>query len=704
MENFNAMGFCSKYFNLYSLMQFIEKGIRFIVFLAMTCLFATTIQAQPQRAYDRGLELVYQGNITQALDEWYSAYEGAESVDSRIGFEFIRVVTEEGQKEYYGNATEMYYQALTRGMGRISRVAIRQEIDRLQPLIGEGIYRQWQEWWEENNSKLGVDMLGYWVQLDPTPAQLSNERLIEHWQRIAESRERFTKNGETIYGTDERALIYIRYGEPDRTEAGILTLQSFNIKPWLQNQFNPSQNEDDVTGADRTTFEDSEWERLNQLENMIYEFHQYPEYEFWFYDRIAEGVDETVPFVFGTDPDTEEFSLQGSIENFIPERAYYPERTRDEEESDEFTRVGITPALMLQLLYYEQVTDVDNFFRNRFNSLREKVLEQGIGALQGMDLEFTAESRELINQRVNEAPRQRSTYQKQLPEIPLKVYHYRFLDESQEPFIITYIETDPQQAFLIDYHRNRDNIDADMDVQPGQNILDILGDYDLIHYLYEYDDDWNISESYQDNPALVIGNSSGGPASASVFQKPHLRRANQAVSVELLNYNPDTRAVYETPFSDELRGLNSIQYRLPEPLDTNEDTLEVADLVLGYESEQAQTEPFSFVVANNQIIPLDATLLLHFEVYNVERMDNGFTQFELTYRILPVNEDGRVNTDTEEFVLTLNFTNEERRVVEDLEIQTTELGIGLYELRVNVEDMTTGQSKERRIRFEVEDQ
>lgn len=683
-------------------MQFNQKRISLLILLISAGLLTVSLQAQPQRAYERGLELIYQGNTTQGLDVWYNAYENSGNVDSRIGFEFIRVVTQERIKEYFGDATDMYYQALTNGSGRDSRVAIRQEIERLQPLIGEGIYRQWRKWWDENDRTLGVDMRGYWVQLDPTPAKPANERLIEHWERIATARERFTKNGSTVYGTDERALIYIRYGEPTRSQSGILTLQSYNITPWLQNQFHPNQSEDHVQGTTRQPVEVLEWERLNRLESAIYEFHQYPEYELWFYDRISEGIEEPVPFVFGTDPGTGEFSLLRGIEDFIPERAYYPDRERNEE-SESFTRIGITPALMLQLLYYEQLAAVDDFFEQRLNDLRSKVLEQGIDALQGLDLAFAAQSREIVTQRVNRAPRERSVYKRQLPEIPLQIQQYRFLNEEHEPFIISYIESASQEAFQIDYYRNRDEMNSDVEVQPGQNVRDVLTDYELVHYLYEYDKDWNISETFRDEPPLIMGRLPEGPTSRSLLRLPHNNRAYQSVSVELLNYNPDTEAVYDTPFPNELRGINSLLYRLPEPLDTNPDTLEMADLVLGYEDEGVATDPFTFRVANDQSVPFGATLMLHFEVYNVARMDNGFTQFELTYRILPVDEEGKVSTEREEFVLTLNFTNEERRVVENLEIETAALQTGLYELRVNVEDMTTGQTKERRIRFEVKE-
>ncbi|TVQ01015.1 MAG: GWxTD domain-containing protein, partial [Balneolaceae bacterium] len=253
------------------------KNITYTGTLLALLLHTTGLLAQPQRAYERGLEEIYSGNITQALDIWYSAYTQPGSIDSRIGFDFIRVVTEGRRRSYFEAATNMYKRALIDGAGPESRAAIRQEIERMRPIIGEGIYRQWIDWWEQRNSALAIDMRGYWIQLDPTPAKASNERLIEHWERIAEARRQFTKNNNTAYGTDDRGLIYVRYGEPDRSRRGILTLQSLNVRNWLERQMN----EPIDTDMEERTLSDPDLrnrEFANRILDAMYAYHQYPEY------------------------------------------------------------------------------------------------------------------------------------------------------------------------------------------------------------------------------------------------------------------------------------------------------------------------------------------------------------------------------------------------------------------------------------------
>lgn len=680
--------------------------IRFFQILTIVTLitmFSNSVVAQNQSAYDRGMEELQSDNITQALDLWYDQYnaDGDESVDSRIGFEYIRVVTERRMNSYYQPATEMYYRALVRGDGDESRAALRQEIDRLEPIVGEGIYRQWVDWWDQRNDALGPDIRGYWVQKDPTPAQEVNERLIEHWERIAYSRQHFRKNRSTAYGTDDRALIYIRYGEPDRKSSGILTLQSENIKPWLQRQINPGLDSASESRRDADTA-GGQKEQVEILHDAIYEFHRYPEYEIWIYDQLIPMQSNSIIYMFGTDVQDDEFGLQTSIDDFIPERAYTMERNSDDD-SVEFTRAGLTPALMLQLLYYEQLIRVDPFFENRLNDLRDRVLEQGLQAFRDMDKDFEAETNELVNQRKLQVPQEQSSYEDIIPRIPLQIYQYRYLDDEQNPMILTFIESSAQEAFLIDYLRNNGRNNDRDEIPNGINLLEEFSNYELKHTLQSYDRRWALTNLLEATPPLIYHRSSPNTTTSTYFQLPHERRAQMAASVQLNNYDPESRTLEESPFPESVRGWNKFQYRQPRPLMNHPDSLEVADLVLGYPDSLVVTEPFEFRVANDQIIPFGETLLLHFEVYHLEQMSNGFTQFELTYRILPVDDAGNVLQDQTEFILTLNFINEEVHVVEDLEIETTDLTPGLYQLVVQIVDMETDQSKERSIRFEVMD-
>lgn len=672
-------------------------------------LWQSALVAQPQSPYQRGLEQLYRGDVDQALKTWEDSYEDQRRVDARIGFEYIRVITEQEFSERFESATQMYYKALLNGTGVNSRIAVRQEIERLKAIVGDGIYRQWTEWWEKEHPELRSDIRGFWIRLDPTPARAVNERLIEHWQRIATARQRFTKNSSTIYGTDERAHLYIRYGEPDRVQGGILTLQDLNLKPWLERQILQRQEitREDPGGTRMETGSGSAQSfsamQADKLESVMYDNHRYPEYEIWFYDDITVKQRDTVPYIFGTNIRNDQFERLSGIEQFIPERAYNTSAFR-EQDMVVFTRVGITPALILQMLYYEQLAMIDPYFEQRLNRLQNLLLEQGAEAYSGLDQQFREESKEILRQRSVQAPRQLSTIESKIPSIPTHVYQYRFLDEDNSPYLVTYLESEPREAFMIDFIRNRPEGVSISDLNNVSSVPDLLSNYTLEHSLQEYDANWELINKKIEEPGFQVRRNKFRPGAVSGFRSAHTHRGQRSVSSELKNLNENSRVpALETPYPPATRGLGSLHFREPAPLKSHPDSLQLADLVLGYQMQDEPETIFPFIVANNQTIPWQETLVLHFEVYNLVAQPNGFSRFELTYRILPVDEEGRVLTDQTEFILTLNFTSEERRLIENLEIETANLNTGFYELRVQVSDVNTAQQAERKTRFEVLD-
>ncbi len=52
----------------------------------------------------------------------------------------------------------------------------------------------------------------FWVWQDPAPASAANERLVEHYRRVATARE---NHGKHKFPWDDRGEVYVRFGEPD---------------------------------------------------------------------------------------------------------------------------------------------------------------------------------------------------------------------------------------------------------------------------------------------------------------------------------------------------------------------------------------------------------------------------------------------------------------------------------------------------------
>jgi len=137
------------------------------------CSGAELLQAQPTSAYQQGMEQLYRGDVNEALAFWETNYEEQSRLDARIGFEYMRVVTERDLAERFESATDMYYRALLNGTGANSRIAVRQEIERLQPIVGIGSGQTGGTKKKRNSGRISGD-IGYGSTL-LRPAQSMND-------------------------------------------------------------------------------------------------------------------------------------------------------------------------------------------------------------------------------------------------------------------------------------------------------------------------------------------------------------------------------------------------------------------------------------------------------------------------------------------------------------------------------------------------
>ena len=76
----------------------------------------------------------------------------------------------------------------------------------------------------------GVELVAWWNAQDPLPLTPTNERLVEHLQRVAEATRRYATPPPAArerggVGYDDRGVVYVRYGEPatvERLRSGVL--------------------------------------------------------------------------------------------------------------------------------------------------------------------------------------------------------------------------------------------------------------------------------------------------------------------------------------------------------------------------------------------------------------------------------------------------------------------------------------------------
>ncbi|MCP4724783.1 MAG: GWxTD domain-containing protein [bacterium] len=192
-------------------------SISLLLFMVMTAAAQTTTDY-----YTRGVMLRNQGKIPMALFAWVNgrnilAEEG--KTDPRLAIAFIGTATQFNKKNYYPLASTMYLESMTRENFEKYPETFIEEAKRMMPLFMEHNKKKpvddWKMLIENRDPQLAIEIKKYWIEQDREPYNEKNERLIEHWNRIGYSRNNFLNADNTIYGTDDRALFWIKYGKPD---------------------------------------------------------------------------------------------------------------------------------------------------------------------------------------------------------------------------------------------------------------------------------------------------------------------------------------------------------------------------------------------------------------------------------------------------------------------------------------------------------
>ena len=190
-------------------------------------------QSQAQDPYERGQEFIDAGNPEAALILWVAVQDSlwdAQAEDPRIGVAFIETVVEHGFDEYREVASLIFERSFS---GRpVASAKARGEIlaegRRTLALTDSVSADFWLEAGEDDPAMLALTIKRFWIQRDPTPTTPLNERLFEHWERIAHARRNYIYNRSSPYRTDDRGVFYVKYGEPDRIAAGTLSISSFD--------------------------------------------------------------------------------------------------------------------------------------------------------------------------------------------------------------------------------------------------------------------------------------------------------------------------------------------------------------------------------------------------------------------------------------------------------------------------------------------
>ncbi len=686
-----------------------------ISLLLFSCIWLAPVQSGvgTEKLWKDGKEAASSGQYEKALHIWESARDSTSSAgyrpDPRIGFDYIELVSRRKMKDYYRKATGMYYWGLSGSCSSKYREEVETELERIKPLITRKEYKQWHSYLDREPGRVCREISKFWKQIDPTISTQYNERLIEHWQRIAYARENFTRNRSTIYDADERANIYVKLGEPDRKKSGSLGFSQPLVRSWVNDiidrQFrgggsSVSSGSDSSGSAGDAVGTNSEassaqqsmgalWARIELADRFTKQaelLHRYQHYEVWIYYEPLKNNDDNLVYVFGEDGDTGHFGLRRSLDEMIPDKAF---RNRSAKGS------LLRPGLLLQLMYYQQLMHMDNYFADAFSSLESRIMTTN-GLHPRTSFSVKTQNEHKLGYIQTRAPEQKSKYVENIPDINLSLYQYRFLDETNTPFLATYLEGKPQKAFFFDQVKSN-NFDDNA--------------YQLRFYSRVADENHDILYTGSRNSTIETsgrGNVDRMKPSTAYMEIPHISsQITQSFTAELLNRHKEEGKIGDNVFPEKVRALELVQNEQPDRLSTDRSVLEMSDVILGIKADDRDSgmnHLTSFEVVNDRTIPKDKNLRIYFEVYHLSETPQGANTFKVEYQVRPRNRNffqRLFGKKENEVGLILNFESPDSFYECDLEIVTSSFEEGKYELSLTVIEPATGREKSKKLDFEI---
>ena len=604
-------------------------------------LFSADPTPNPQETsyLEKGLTQKNAGNYMAALQTWEEARTVLESPSLAIGREYIQLVTEQNFEDLFQNSSAMYLWGLS--AQEVDPMVVDLEMKMLEPIVDSKDYKAWKNAFKEEPIRVLPLIQTFWLSQDPTPDSPYNERIVEHWERVAYVKENFYENSRSVYDTDERGPVYVKYGAPQKTDRNIRGSSEYRIELWAYTNHN-----------------------VSPIYNNLFIFGDFPGQGFV---EVATVFDFFQPRQFNSRniSNATLVAMRESVRQFA----------------------GFDPLLAYQydrLLFETQKT---TFGLDGVNA----------GALAiGFRNEFTSTARRIHDK----APEEVSTYEEEFPQIPMTLAKYRFLDDANKPFTIAYLESQPLGPLVLDIAHNEDSVFT----TNSDSLVQALDFYTFAHGMQVRGNNWELLTSEKLYPEIIVDVEQDSPPSTTIFTVPYVAEdAWQVFYAQIKNNHPNTKPELNTPFPDNLRGLNSIREQQGQPLNTDTDRLEISDIIIGYDlRDDDGSTIIPFKASHNGEIPEGENLAFHYELYHLKQNPGGVARFEIEFEIRK-KQRGLIRLLPNEAAFTLSLTqqSDEPYFKENLEVETSDLKTGTYTLEMNIVDLTTQQEITKKIEFEV---
>lgn len=643
---------------------------------------------------------------------------------------FFELILKTDQKELFDEATLYYLMALREGLNNETDLeTLKNEWRYFTVLFGENERNISGK--NENIETQIQAMNEFWIRADPTPGEVANQRLVEHKKRIIGANKNF-KDSDSESGIDSRGEIYIRYGTPDKRYNRPFNIERGEIYEFVtefqiaQEEMSLIQSEDrtsniqssddsgttgqgttgaatqansfnirDLVSSSNSAFENAR--RADDLMDAIYSNPFKSNVLIWIYNRFDDGMNDNLVFYFKEEKNGV-YSRLKSLDDYIPRGLFSP--------NSRGADVNFSPALPLQYITYQRLKDLDRQFMDIYNDLQFEIFNPPAERSGARSLHLSSQIR-ANNQRTAQlkyasAPEEKSTEIEKVTNIPLEIYQYRTINRDNRSVFTTFIESKPLTALISDLMVNKNILPEEADTLAiGAEIFNWMR---IEQGVELYDESMQAKGKIRGNPIPVFDDERKNPTRV-IVDIPAKQEINyQIFYSKLENHHPGSKAAEESVYPDELRGLGRKVVEAPPHFHEHQEGIIVSDLIFGYNRQNEEGSRFPFTVSHNRILPENDNPVIHFEVYRLQRGEDGFSDFEVEYKLESKSGSrglfrrrGQIHSGTLEFRANSN------RFSESLEFDDLPLKKGIYTLTWTVRDLNSSHEFSRQIEFEVVD-
>jgi len=602
--------------------------------LAVSLPVRAEFHANNNDLFQKGLTEKEAGNFEEAALIWIRHAENSEVPDYRVAHELIKLVTGHRLTQFYEKSSEIYFHGLTTTViDKEEQSLLYDELFCIDGMLGQRETRRLKRMIDDKDPAFLSFLEDFWRDRSLTFSDNYNERLLEHWERVNYSLEHFNTSPRALF--DDRGKIYIRFGEPFRKRSGI-----FMYNPGFANYVLAARMDDGRGGGDVFENEVQTTTFLNTL-YMVREYHQYPSFEVWVYNNLAESPDNII-YLFGNSYGGSEMRFKQSVDDFVPSAAYSNTQRNNplsmsilssaggDGVSDVEAEMGggvsvnletVSPALVLQFMYYRQLASLDDYFSSRYTEMMDRYMNTSFRLSRSTAREFqhTNASRLLITNRL--APDEKTSNTNAVFDIRPGLFPYRFYDENLKPYLKVYFDEDIEEAISYKELRNRNDVN---DIR--------FEDYELNRTIKLFSG-MNEEVKRITSRSPIVHNTEN-PLRDRMVEIPVNQKFNKIlVHSELYDKTANIKeAISEnSTFRESLIGIGATEAAV-QPHE-EEGQLFASDIIIGYTLEDDNEKGGRLVITHNRAIPENSIMSFYYEAYNIPINEERLYSYSLTYKI-----------------------------------------------------------------------